>query len=228
MGLYLLGGLAAVLALWFMVQSAEGLGYAFPRRPSVLDTQKSHTSSGILLTLIIVGLAASFVVPLAAGQPVALSPFHIVVGAAALLPIWEMMTADGYRYSFVIVNAAEETARPALVAAIDEVFGTVIEDKDRLIASDYEGDDFQLRFDEKAHLIVVEPVFDVPPAKVHLLLKALQAKLKDVKAPGFNERGFWFAFALPLALTAFYAVSAYFLLNPTTHPISLRGTIGML
>ena len=141
-------------------------------------------------------------------------------------PARELMTADTYRGAFIIVNAIEDNVRPVLIAAINEVFGSVIEEKDRLVAADWEGDDFKLHIDEKLHLIVVDPTFSVPPDKAHLLMRALHAKLHDIKAPRFNERSFWLSFALPLALTILYAGIAFYLLNPGSHPITLRGTVG--
>src|SRR5262249_55499393 len=156
------------------------------------------------------------VFPFAAGQKLAFGFYHMLIAAAAILPAYELMTADVYKGSFVIVNAIEETTKPVLVAAINEVFGTVIEDHDALIAADWEGDDFVLLIDERLHLIVVNPTFKVPGHKVQLLMRVLHEKLKDVKAPRFNERTFWFAFALPVVLMAVYAIAAYALLNPAT------------
>lgn len=226
MGLSLLGGLAVILAIWFMVQAAEGLSFAFPRRPSVVDPTKAKAGAQSLLILIAAGVLASLVVGFAVGDRTVISPYHLVIAAIAYLPIRELLTADTYRGAFIIVNAVEDSVRPALIAAISQVFGSVIEEQDRLVAADWEGDDFRLLIDEKSHVIVVDPMFAVTPAKAGLFVRALHDKLQGVKAPRFNERSFWFAFALPLALTILCAAVAFMLLNPATNPIDLRPTIG--
>jgi hypothetical protein len=223
--MYLLGGLAGILALWFMLQAAEGLGYAFPRHPAAIDPSRARSGAQILAALIVAGLTLSLIVPLGIGQPLKFSPLHLIVAAALLVPLWELMTADVYKGTFLIVNADPETARPALIAAVSEVFGSVVDDKDMLVASDWEGDDFRVLVDERARLIVLNPTFRIPAIKVLLLMKALAAKLKTVKSAGFNERSFWIAFALPLALTVLYAGVAFLLLSSKAS-IPLRGTLG--
>jgi hypothetical protein len=217
--------LAAILALWFMVIAAEGLGFAVPRHPSVLDPTRSRAADWVLITVILVGLGAAIIMPLSLGNRLALGPLSLVIAAAILVPIWELATSAVYRGSIIVINALEETARPVVVASVSEVFGTVVEEKDMLLAADWEGDDFRLLVDGHSHLMVLNPTFIVPQAKIRLLMTVLAAKLKTIKAPGFNERSFWIAFALPLALTVLYAAIAFDLLSPVTH-IALRGTLG--
>lgn len=224
MGLYLLGALAALLVVWFMVQAAEGFGYAFPRHPSAIDPARSRSAAQTLVGVVIAGLVLSLAIPVGMGQALVFSPFHAVVAAVIVVPIWELMTADAYRGSILVVNADPDTTRPALIAAISEVFGDVVDDKDMLVASDWEGDDFRVYVDEKARLMVLNPTFRMPALKAHKLMKALEAKLKNVKAPGFNERSFWIAFVLPVALMALNAGVAFVLFNAKSAG-GLRGTL---
>lgn len=223
-GLYILGALAALLVVWFMIQAAEGFGYAFPRHPSAIDPARSRSGAQALIWIVAAGVILSLAVPVAMGQAFAFSPYHLVVATVLALPAWELMTADAYRGAILVVNADPDATRPAVIAAVSEVFGDVVDDKDMLVASDWEGDDFRLYVDERARLMVLNPTFRMPSLKAHRLMKTLEEKLKGVKAPGFNERSFWIAFVVPVALMALYGAITFLIFNAKSLA-GLRGTL---
>jgi hypothetical protein len=209
-----LGGLAALLALWQAMTAIEGVGYAFPLRPSVVVPQRWAVGARVLVWTIVLGLAASFIAPLAVGETAHVSAFHIIIGLGLIVPIWDQLAARMYGDSFVILNGRADVVRPVALAAVAQVFGPMDEDRNFFYSQEKPGEDFQIIIHERPHLLVLDPTFKIDKARRRALEESLAAALKKVKSSGFNEPSFWISFVLPLLFGVVCAGIAYFVLQP--------------
>jgi hypothetical protein len=209
-----LGGLAGVVSFWLLMSSFEGLGYAVPVRPSVIVPERWVGGARLLIFIIVLGIAASLVVPLALGAIPRLSFFHFLLALGITVPLWEILAARVYGDCFVIVNGREEVIRPIAVETINKVFGEMYEDKDMLRSSYKAGEDWQLIGHEREHLLALDPVYLVDMRRRNALEAALKVALKKVKPAGLNERAFWISFMMPLGFALVYGGIAFYLLRP--------------
>lgn len=207
------------------MSALEGLGYAFPVRPSVIVPERWGRGARTFLTIMLMGLAASFLLPLLVGEMPRLTVFHFPVALGLILPIWEMLAARMYGDSFVVLNGREEDVRPVVIASVTKVFGDIYQDKDMIRSDVKSGQDWQVIVHPKQHLLVLDPTFIVAGKDRHALEAALIAALRPLKPAGFNERSFWISFILPLWFAFIYAGIAYYLLRQLLSE-PLRGTIG--
>lgn len=217
-----LGGLAALLAFWQAMSAIEGVGYAFPVRPSVVVPQRWAVGARVLVWTIVCGLAASFIAPLAVGESPHLSAFHIIIALGLIVPIWDQLAARMYGDSFVIINGRADVVRPVALAAVAHVFGPMDEDRDFFYSREKDGEDFQIIIHARPHLLVLDPTFKIDRARRRSLEEALAAGLKKVKSSGFNEPSFWISLVLPLLFAAICAGIAYFVLHPIVQSGALR------
>ncbi len=207
------GGLSAFLAFWILMSSLEGLGYAFPARPSVIVPERWANGAQILLWVIIIGLVAAIFSPLLGHLPPHLSVFHFLIALGLFLPIWELLAARVYDDCFVIINAHESVIRPIVLESLRRVFGEVYEDKDMIRAAYKAGEDWQIITHEHEHLLAIDPVFRVDMRRRNALEHDIQKALHDIEPAGFNERAFWISFVVPLCFALIYAAIAFFLLR---------------
>ena len=207
------GGLAAFLAFWILMSGLEGLGYAFPVRPSLIVPERWARGAQVLFWIIIIGLAVCVTLPLLFGAPPRVSIFHFLLAAGLVLPVWEILAARVYDDCFVIINAHESVIRPIVLASLNRVFGEVYEDKDMIRAAYKSGEDWQVITHEKEHLLALDPVFKVEPHRRFALERDIQTALHDIEPAGFNERSFWISFVTPLCFALVYAAIAFYLLK---------------
>jgi len=215
---FVTGGLSAFLAFWILMSSLEGLGYAFPARPSVIVPERWATGAVILIWVIILGLAAGILSPMLSRQPPHLTVFHVLIGFSLVLPIWELMAARVYDDCFVIINAQENVVRPIVLESLRRVFGDVYEDKDMIRASYKAGEDWQVITHENGRLFALDPVFRVDMRRRSALEQDIKKALHNIPPAGFNERSFWISFAIPLGFALAYAGIAFFLLHQAVQP----------
>jgi len=220
-----LGGVSALLAFWLFMSSLEGLGYAVPMRPSVIVPERWAEGAKLLLWIILAGLVASVLVPMVLGEELRLTFFHFIVALGALLPIWEIIAANMYGDSFVVVNGRQEVVRPIIVAAVNKVFGDMFEEEDMLYSVEPKNKDWQLIPHEREHLLVLDPHYKVPRRERRQLELALRSALTLVKPAGFNVRSFYISFFLPLLCVMLYGGIAYALLHKLVE-VPLHGTVG--
>jgi hypothetical protein len=207
------GGLSAFLAFWIFMSALEGLGYAFPVRPSVIVPERWASGAQVLFWTIIGGLIASIALPLLVGSKPSVTVFHFLIVLGIVLPIWEIVAARVYDDCFVIINAHESVIRPIVVASLGRVFGEVYEDKDMIRAAYKVGEDWQIITHEHEHLLALDPVFKVDMHRRIALEHDIQKALHDVESAGFNERSFWISFVTPLGFALAYAAIAFYLLK---------------
>jgi hypothetical protein len=208
-----LGGLSALLAFWIFMSALEGLGYAVPVRPSVVVPERWAVGARALIWVVVLGLAASFAIPVMVGVPARLTLFHFLIFAAVALPLWEILAAGTYGDSFVVVNGTQDSVRPVIVAAVKHVFGEMYEDKDVLYSVEPRNQDWQIIPHDKEHLIALDPLYKVDLRKRRALEDTLKAMLKAVRPAGFNQRTFLISFLIPLWAAVLYGGIAYFLLH---------------
>jgi hypothetical protein len=219
-----IGIVSAILAFWILMSALEGLGYAFPVRPSVIVPEKWSGGAKALIWFIVIGIVASFVAPLIAGDAPRFIFFHFAILLGLLLPIWEILAARMYGDSFVILNGTEDVVRPIVLASLNKVFGDMSVKDDMLYSTEKPGQDWQIIVHPRQHLLVLDPTFKVAMRTRRELETTLDAALKSIKPAGFNERSFWISFMLPLWLAIAYGGIAFYLLRALLAASSLRGT----
>ena len=195
------------------MSSLEGLGYAFPVRPSVIVPERWARGAQVLVWVIILGLAICIFLPMLSSLPPRVSVFHILIALSLVLPLWELIATRTYDDCFVILNGQASVVRPIVVASINRVFGEVFEDKDMIRAAYKEGEDWQIITHEQDRLFALDPVFRVDLRRRLALERDLQKSLHDVEPAGFNERSFWISFVIPLGFALMHAGIAFFLLH---------------
>ena len=205
------------------MSALEGLGYAFPVRPSIIVPERWAYGAQILFWIIIGGLIATVTLPLLVGGQPHVTVFHFLLALGLVLPVWEALAARVYDDCFVIINAHESVIRPIVLASLNRVFGEVYEDKDMIRAAYKVGEDWQVITHEKEHLLALDPVFKVDMRKRLELEHDIQKSLHDVKPAGFNERSFWISFVTPLCFALVYAAIAFYLLSRASAPTALKG-----
>lgn len=195
------------------MSSLEGLGYAFPVRPSVIVPERWASGATVLLWVIIGGVVTAVFSPMLNHLPPHLTVFHFAIALGLVLPIWELMAARVYDDCFVIINAHESVIRPIVLESLRRVFGDVYEDKDMIRAAYKAGEDWQVITHDHEHLVALDPVFKVDLRRRSALEHDIQKALHDVEPAGFNERAFWVSFVIPLCFALVYAGIAFFLLK---------------
>lgn len=215
----ILGGLAGLLAFWYLVSAMDGLSYAFPMRPAVVMPSRSRGFSTALFVIVIIALTASFVT----GPPNA--PLYLPFLAVIVHALWEIYQAGIFGRGLIIVNGHAETLRPLIAEAARDVLGP-LKDDDHGLRSDSD-DGIAIRIDvyEKARVIALSPGYKVSTRQITLLEQRLNRAFRKVKATGFSPEGFWIATILPIGLALLYAFIAYALLSPEMNRIAMRGTI---
>ena len=193
-GQVILGGLAVFLMFWFGLSAIASIGHAFPFRPTLVLPGRSRSASLILIWMIVLAAAAA---PFFGGVTwMAFIPFVMVLA----LPIWDLMTASGFRDSLVVVNGQNEGVRPALVGALTTFLGELETEGDTYRSQEHREEAIQIDVIPERGLVIISPHFVIPPKRRQELEHLVKEALKPLPAGGFNLMVFGAAVVLPFAI----------------------------